>query len=51
MYSIARFELAPSGAGAKLVFDHSGITEAMREHREAGWHKMYWEPLAKMLAQ
>ena len=50
MYSIARFELAPSGAGTKLVFDHSGITEDMREHLEAGWHKMYWEPLAKMLA-
>lgn len=51
MYSIARFELAPSGAGTRLVFDHSGITEEMREHLEAGWHKMYWEPLAKMLAQ
>ena len=51
MYSIARFELAQSGAGTKLVFDHSGITEDMREHLEAGWHKMYWEPLANMLAQ
>lgn len=51
MYSIARFELAPSGAGTKLVFDHSGITEEMREHLEAGWHKMYWEPLSKMLAR
>ncbi|MDQ2989180.1 MAG: SRPBCC domain-containing protein [Pseudomonadota bacterium] len=51
MFSIARFELTPSGAGTRLVFDHSGITEDMREHLEAGWHKMYWEPLAKMLAQ
>lgn len=51
MYSIARFELTPSAAGTKLVFDHSGITDDMREHLEAGWHKMYWEPLAKLLAQ
>lgn len=51
MYSIARFELTPSGAGTKLVFDHSGITDDMREHLDAGWHKMYWEPLAKLLAQ
>jgi uncharacterized protein YndB with AHSA1/START domain len=51
MYSIARFELTPSGAGTKLVFDHTGITEDMREHLDAGWHKMYWEPLAKLLAQ
>ncbi len=50
MYPIARFELAPSGAGTKLVFDHSGICEDMKEHLEGGWHKMYWEPLAKSLA-
>lgn len=50
MYSIARFELAPSGAGTRLLFDHSGITEDMREHLESGWHTMYCEPLAKLLA-
>jgi uncharacterized protein YndB with AHSA1/START domain len=49
LHSIARFELAPAGSGTKLVFDHSGITEDMREHLAAGWHKMYWEPMAKLL--
>lgn len=49
MFSIARFDFTPSGAGTKLVFDHSGIGEDMKPHLEAGWHKMYWEPLAKAL--
>ena len=34
-----------------MIPTHSGITEDMREHLEAGWHKIYWEPLAKLLAQ
>ena len=50
MFSIVRFDLQPSGAGTKLVFDHTGITEDMREHLDGGWHKMYWEPLTKLLA-
>jgi uncharacterized protein YndB with AHSA1/START domain len=49
LYSIARFELADSAGGSKLTFDHDGFLEPMREHLEAGWHKMYWEPLKKHL--
>ena len=51
MYSIVRFDLSPAGAGAKLLFDHSGITEDMLGHLDGGWHKMYWQPLAKSLAE
>ena len=49
LYSIVRFELQPSGSGTRLLFDHTGITTDMREHLDAGWHKMYWEPLKKYL--
>lgn len=45
MYSIARFELVSDGLGTKITFDHTGFPEDMRPHLEAGWSKMYWEPL------
>ena len=50
VYSIVRFEIAPNGSGAKITFDHSGFPEEMRPHLEAGWSKMYWEPLQAHLA-
>lgn len=49
VYSIVRFELAPAGSGTRLTFSHEGFPDAMREHLEGGWHKMYWEPLKKHL--
>jgi activator of HSP90 ATPase len=49
-YSIAHFELTAHGTGSKLTFEHVGFPEAMREHLDGGWHKMYWEPLKKHLA-
>lgn len=51
VYSIVRFELTAAGAETKLVFDHTGFPQEMREHLEAGWSKMYWEPLRKFLAR
>jgi uncharacterized protein YndB with AHSA1/START domain len=51
VYSIARFEMSGGGGATKLVFDHSGFPEEGRAHLEAGWSKMYWEPLAKYLKQ
>src|SRR4051794_35972578 len=47
-YSIARFELKPSGKDqTTLVFDHDGFPEGQQEHLAAGWHANYWEPLKK----
>jgi activator of HSP90 ATPase len=50
VYSIVHFELTAIGAGSKLTFSHSGFPDGTREHLDAGWHRMYWEPLAKYLA-
>ena len=50
VYSIARFDLASDGLGTKITFDHTGFPEDMRPHLEAGWSKMYWEPLKTHLA-
>jgi len=47
-YSIARFELAPSGQGTKLVFDHTGFPVEMKEHLESGWQSNYWDKLGKL---
>jgi activator of HSP90 ATPase len=50
VYSIVKFELTAQGANTKLTFDHSGFPQEQREHLDAGWHKMYWEPLNKFLS-
>ena len=50
VFSIARFELQADGANSKLIFDHSSIPAEQSESLEAGWHKMYWEPLQKYLS-
>jgi activator of HSP90 ATPase len=49
-YSIVRFELKADGKGTKLVFDHDGFPEDMKEHLSQGWHANYWEKIAKHLA-
>ncbi len=46
VYSIARVELSDAGGGkTRLVFDQDGVPADSAEHIDAGWHKMYWEPL------
>src|SRR6476660_6846284 len=47
VYSIARFELNPQGAGTKLIFDHIGFPEGLKEHLSTGWTQHYWEALSK----
>ncbi len=47
LYSIVRFELSADGKGTKLVFDHEGFPEDMKEHLAQGWHANYWEKIAK----
>ena len=51
VYSIVRFELGSGDAGkTALAFDHTGFPEAAHDELDAGWHKMYWEPLARYLS-
>jgi activator of HSP90 ATPase len=49
IHSIVKFELAAAGDGTKLTLDHSGAPEGSEAMLEDGWHKMYWEPLAKFV--
>jgi activator of HSP90 ATPase len=46
-YSIAKFEFIPQGSGTKLVFDHVGFPEGLKEHLSIGWTQHYWEALSK----
>jgi activator of HSP90 ATPase len=48
LYSIARFELEPSGKGTRLVFDHDGFPAEMKEHLAQGWQANYWDKLATL---
>ena len=50
VYSIVKIELEPQGSGTKLTLDHFGFPEEHREHLDAGWQKMYWEPLKNYLS-
>lgn len=50
-YSLVRFELSDSGAGTKIVFDHSGFPKGAADHLAIGWKGNYWEPLEKFLSQ
>ena len=49
IFSIARFELRPRGAGTTMVFDHTGFPAGQGQHLAEGWHANYWEPLKKYL--
>lgn len=49
-YSIARFALAPQGAGTLLTFDHTGFPKGEAEHLAEGWKSNYWEPLEELLS-
>jgi activator of HSP90 ATPase len=46
LYSIVRFELQAEGTGTKLVFDHDGFPEDMKEHLAKGWQSNYWDKLS-----
>lgn len=45
VYSIARFELKPQGAGTRVIFDHTGFPPELRDHLAAGWEDHYWKAL------
>ena len=48
-YSIAKFEFKPQGSGTKLIFDHIGFPEGLKEHLSIGWQQHYWDALIKYL--
>lgn len=50
LYSIARFELAPSGGGTTLTFDHTGFPKGDGAHLANGWYLNYWTPMEKHFA-
>lgn len=50
IYSIVRFELSPEGKGTRLSFDQIGYPDEAHAMLAGGWHKMYWEPMNKLLA-
>ena len=45
VYSIVRIQMDPAGDETKLTLDHTAYPPDAEEHLNAGWHKMYWEPL------
>ena len=49
VYSIARFQFRPQSSGTKVIFDHVGFPEGLKEHLSIGWTQHYWEALAKYL--
>ncbi len=48
-YSIAKFEFTPQGSGTKLIFDHTGFPEDLKEHLSIGWQQHYWNAINKYL--
>jgi len=49
-YSIARFELATTKSGTKVIFDHTGFPNGDAEHLAEGWRAHYWEPMQRVLS-
>ena len=49
IYSVVRLELRPEGGGTRIVFDQVGHPDDQEPHLDAGWHRMYWEPLQRHL--
>jgi uncharacterized protein YndB with AHSA1/START domain len=47
VHSLVRFELSTAGTGTKVVLDHDALTDEQVPHIDAGWEKMYWEPMRK----
>ena len=48
--SLVRIQLKAQTGGTRRILDHSDFPEDNRDHLDAGWPRMYWEPLKKHLA-
>src|SRR5450432_2803265 len=49
-HTLVKFELSPEGKGTKLTLDHDAVTDEQVPHLDAGWEKMYWEPMRKFFS-
>lgn len=49
VYSIVKFEIKKTGNSTTIDLEHAGFPDGGAEHLEAGWHKMYWDPLRAYL--
>lgn len=49
VYSIVRLEIKKTGNSTTIDLEHAGFPDGGTEHLEAGWHKMYWDPLRAYL--
>jgi activator of HSP90 ATPase len=47
VYSIARFDLGTEGTGTRLIFEHVGFPEGLKEHLSIGWQQHYWDAMTK----
>ncbi len=47
VYSIARFDLKAEGSGTRLIFEHTGFPEGLKEHLSEGWQQHYWDAMTK----
>lgn len=50
VYSIASFDLEPKSTGTRLIFNHIGFPEGLKEHLTEGWQQHYWDALKKYFA-
>lgn len=51
IYSIIRFELDADGIGTRMTFDQHGHPKSAQADLEAGWARMYWEPMNQSLTR
>ncbi len=47
VYSIARFDLSTEGTGTRVIFEHVGFPEGLKEHLSEGWQQHYWDAMTK----
>lgn len=45
VYSVVKFDINEADDSTTITLEHTGFPDGGKEHLEAGWHKMYWEPL------
>ena len=45
VYSIARFDISPEGSGTRVIFNHVGFPEGLKEHLSVGWQQHYWDAM------
>src|SRR5580704_11999742 len=45
VYSIARFDISAEGSGTRVIFEHVGFPEGLKEHLSEGWQQHYWDAM------